>query len=740
MSKVELLVPAGNMQALIAAVQNGADAVYFAGKNYGARAYANNFSDEEIIKAINYCHIHSVKVYITMNTILFPEEIENAFKYACFLHENKVDALIIQDFGLLEILRKRLPTLELHASTQMHLHNINSLSIIKNLGITRAVVARETPIELVKEMSKAGIELEVFVFGALCVCYSGQCYMSISNGTRSGNRGECAQPCRLKYELYENDKKIDLSDEYLLSPKDLYTLDNIGELIEANIASFKVEGRMKRPEYVALITSQYRKAIDAYYEKKKFVPNIVEVKKIHNRGFTSGYLFSQKNEDLMNPSRPNHIGIPVGNVIGCGNNMVNIKLTHPINQQDGLRILDTTDYGIMANKIYKNNLLVNSADKDDVVSFEFSNKVTIGSQVVLTSDTKQLQALQKTIQNPQRLSNISTTFYAHVGSPMKIKCAFENHTAYAESEELVQTANKQPVSSSRIIEQLSKINELPFILSPIDIHMDDNIFASIKAINELRRNVISQIKEKISKSNNIEIKAYSHNISIKMTNDVSVIVNTLEQYQVVKKYPFEIYTDNINLHNEVQNIGYVTLRSNENDETCDFQKLYISELGQVKHIASNSTSSHYFNINNHYALSLMNQLGFNKVGLSTELSFDRTVELVKQYKDIYGNSPNVEVLLYGRRDAMISKFNITEMYGYSKLSSYTLKQRKLNYPVLFTSNGHSRILEPNVYDQIELCSQYVQNGINNFLLTFTTENSREVKAVFDKLEKVLNEL
>ena len=736
MSKVELLVPAGNMQALIAAVQNGADAVYFAGKKYGARAYANNFSNEEIIEAINYCHMHSVKVYITMNTVLFPDEIEGAFKYACFLHENNVDALIIQDFGLLEILRKRLPTLELHASTQMHLHNVNSLTIIKNLGITRAVVARETPVELVKEMSEVGIDLEVFVFGALCVCYSGQCYMSITNGNRSGNRGECAQPCRLKYELYENDRKIDLDDEYLLSPKDLYTLDNIGELIEANISSFKVEGRMKRPEYVALITSQYRKAIDAYYEKRKFVPNIVEVKKIHNRGFTSGYLFSQKNENLMNPSRPNHIGIPVGKVIGYGNNMVNIKLTHPINQQDGLRILDTTDYGIMANKIYKNNLLVNSADKGDIVSFEFSNKVTIGSQMVLTSDIKQLQVLQKTFQNPQRLSNISTTFCAQVGKPLRIECTFENYNACFESEEIVQPANKQPISANRIIEQLSKVNELPFVLSPIDMQVDDNIFVSIKAINELRRNVISQIKEQISKGSNIEIKEYSCDIPSKVTSDVSVIVNNLEQYEVVKEFPFEIYTDNINLHNEVQDIGYVTLRSNENDETCASQKLYISELGPVKHIASNSTSSHYFNINNAYALALMNQLGFNKVGLSTELSFDRTVELVKQYKNIYGNDPNVEVLLYGRRDAMISKFNIAEMYNLE--GNLSLKQRSQKYRVLITDNKHSRILEPSPYNTIENIHEYKNNGITNFVVQFAIEDKNEILKIMKDLKQALS--
>lgn len=204
MPTVELLAPAGNMEALHAAVQNGADAVYLAGSLYGARAFAGNFNREEMLEAIAYCHNYQVKVYVTMNTILYPNEIHEAYEYAKFLHQNKVDALIIQDFGLLELLHKRLPELELHASTQMHAHNLNAIRLLKDAGITRVVVARETPIELIRKMSALGVEIEMFVYGALCVCYSGQCYLSAYQGNRSGNKGECAQPCRMTYELLQD--------------------------------------------------------------------------------------------------------------------------------------------------------------------------------------------------------------------------------------------------------------------------------------------------------------------------------------------------------------------------------------------------------------------------------------------------------------------------------------------------------------------------------------------------------
>ena len=274
MKKVELLAPAGSLEALQAAVMNGADAVYLGGKHYGARAFANNFDEAEMKQAVEYAHQYGVRVFVTVNTLIYEEEIHSCLDYIGKLQELDVDAVLLQDLGLAMLVRQRYPNLELHASTQMHIHNREGIALMKELGFQRVVLPRETSIEDIREYAKLGMDLEVFVQGALCVSYSGQCLMSSLTLSRSGNRGECAQNCRMQYSLEKTDmygtQVLKGKHKYLLSPKDLNTLSHIGELIDAGVYSFKIEGRMKRPEYVALMTACYRKAIDAYMAKEPF--------------------------------------------------------------------------------------------------------------------------------------------------------------------------------------------------------------------------------------------------------------------------------------------------------------------------------------------------------------------------------------------------------------------------------------------------------------------------------------
>ena len=281
----ELLSPAGNMECLKAAVLNGADAVYLGGKSFGARAYAGNFSDEEMIDAVRYAHLYGVKIYVTVNTIIYNNEVHELMEYIKYLYSIGVDALIMQDIGMIDLIRKTYPNLSLHASTQLHIHNLEGVKFACKLGLKRVVLARETPISLINEIRKnTNIELEVFVHGALCMSYSGQCLMSALIGNRSGNRGTCAQCCRQPYSLEINGTKVK-KNEYLLSTKDLCTLTNIGKLIDSGVESFKIEGRMKRPEYVYLVTSIYRKAIDNYikYKNTKITnKDIIDIKKIFN--------------------------------------------------------------------------------------------------------------------------------------------------------------------------------------------------------------------------------------------------------------------------------------------------------------------------------------------------------------------------------------------------------------------------------------------------------------------------
>ena len=273
---IELLAPVGNIECLKAAINAGCDAVYLAGKSFGARSFAGNFFKEELEVAINTCHLYGVKVYITVNTIIYDVEVDRLMEYIDYIHKLGVDAVIMQDIGMIDLVRKTYPNLEIHASTQANIHNLEGVKLCEELGIKRVVLARETPIELVREIkNKTKTEIEIFVHGALCMSYSGECLMSALIGGRSGNRGTCAQICRQPYSL-EIDGKIVSNNEYLLSTKDLNALDNIGELIECGVNSLKIEGRMKRPEYVYLETSIYRRAIDNYkkYGKTNMFSNI----------------------------------------------------------------------------------------------------------------------------------------------------------------------------------------------------------------------------------------------------------------------------------------------------------------------------------------------------------------------------------------------------------------------------------------------------------------------------------
>ena len=254
MKKVELLSPCGNYECLKAAIHNGADAVYLSGKNFGARKYADNFTNDEIIEAIKYSHLYGVKVYITVNTMIYETEVDSVIEYLKFLYINNVDAVIMQDIGIISKIRKILPDLEIHASTQCHNHNDEGLQLFKDLGITRVVLDREMSLDEIKKL-KTNIELEVFVYGALCVCYSGCCLFSSMNGGRSANRGSCVGPCRLPYKFIEDNKYIKTNGDYLLSTKELNTIEHIKELIESGIDSFKIEGRMKSPFYVGFVTS-----------------------------------------------------------------------------------------------------------------------------------------------------------------------------------------------------------------------------------------------------------------------------------------------------------------------------------------------------------------------------------------------------------------------------------------------------------------------------------------------------
>ncbi|RHQ02449.1 U32 family peptidase [Roseburia sp. AM51-8] len=311
--ELELLSPAGNIEIFKSAIDAGADAVYFGGDLFGARAYAKNFSIEEGTEAIRYAHLYGRQAYLTVNTLLKNLEIErDLYKYIRAYYEAGLDAVIVQDMGVFAMLRSYFPDLALHASTQMTLAGADGAALLQKQGASRIVTSRELSIAEIAEIyQKTGIEIETFIHGALCVCYSGQCLMSSMLGGRSGNRGRCAQPCRLPYDLLdEHGKKSSMPGQYLLSPKDLCGIDYIKALAEAGVYSFKIEGRMKQKEYATGVVSLYRRYMDAYLEGRDLPVSKADRQRIfdlgNRKGFTHAYFTRQNDPDMITYTKPSH--------------------------------------------------------------------------------------------------------------------------------------------------------------------------------------------------------------------------------------------------------------------------------------------------------------------------------------------------------------------------------------------------------------------------------------------------
>lgn len=486
--KHELLAPAGDMESLIQAVHNGADAIYLATKSFGARRFAKNFTDDEIIEAIRFCHLYGVKIYVTMNTLIKDNEVSSFLEQVEYLYKNGVDAILMQDYGMINLVRNIYPDLEIHASTQANNSSLNTIKMFYELGVKRVVLSRELSLEEIKKID-IPIELEVFIHGALCISYSGNCLMSSMIGNRSGNRGECAGCCRLKYSLLKDGNIIE-QDKYLLSTKELNTSYDFNELLNSNIKSFKIEGRMKSPEYVGFITNFYRKLID----KKEI--NLEEennkLKTLFNREFTNGNLF--KTKDLMNKATPNHIGLEIGKVIEINKDKIKIKLNKELNQEDGIRFLESGK-GLIVNYLYdEKNKLISSSN--NIVYIDNKIKLDTKDSIYKTLDKKLIESLKK--YNLRKI-NIKISLVAKINKKIKVIIEDGNNKIEVEGN-IVEEAKTSPISIERVKEQLLKLGNTPFISNNINIDIDNNIFISIKEINELRRKAIELLIEKRSYS------------------------------------------------------------------------------------------------------------------------------------------------------------------------------------------------------------------------------------------------
>lgn len=505
MKKPELLSPAGSMDSLKAAVNCGCDAVYLGGKQFSARQYAGNFSLEELEAACDYCHLRGVKVYVTVNTIYKNEELKGFLAYIQRLYEMGVDALILQDVGAAKLVREHFPDFSLHASTQMTCNSLADVRYWESQGFDKIVLSRELSIEEIRTITEAvDAEIETFVHGALCVCYSGQCIMSSMLGGRSGNRGRCAQTCRLPYTLYQGyDPK---AEGYLLSPKDVMTVQILPQLIEAGIASLKIEGRMKSPEYVGGVTRIYRKYIDLYEkDPEKYTVDPADIKalqQLFNRGgFTEGYYTSFAGRDMMSVERPKPWGLKVGIVDQYlpKHKKVVIRTREPLVPGDGLEIWTQTEPHVGTN-------VSKQSKAGEVITITLEGEIQKNDVVYRTFGKALQDELKKVYEKDTRKLPIYGMLRVKEGEPISLQLWENGGSSVFVSGAVVEPAGSAPMLPMKLREQIHKMGATPFVLEDLQTEIDPYIYVNISEVNRVRREACAALEASILKRSKRKVK------------------------------------------------------------------------------------------------------------------------------------------------------------------------------------------------------------------------------------------
>lgn len=717
----ELLAPVGSMDHLKIAINAGASSVYLSGKNYGARKFAQNFTLDEIHDAVKLAHLHNVRVYVTVNTLIKESELESVLNYLNELYAIGVDAVLVQDLGLIELINRHLPKLKIHASTQLTCENQRKIDYLESKNVKRVVLPREMRKEEIENL-KTNMELEIFAHGALCYSYSGQCLMSSFKGGRSGNRGTCAQPCRQLYKL--NNKK-----DYFLSPRDLCLYDELKEISALNIKCIKIEGRMRSKEYLAVVISEYRKALNRLKSNKTSKTENLNL--VFNRGFTKGQFMNSYKRSI----RPGHLGLKIGKVIKAKNSQIAIKLDDNIKTMpekgDGLLFIkNKEDYGM---EISQNPMIttMNHFNKNkfkQIRDFTRPNKVLIikkvrqnkknnfnleNSQVFLTKRNS-LSKLVKEIENKATSfvkSKLILTFSLKNKYPLvKARLTLANHkevTAEVVGTIKFETPLKRNVTGETIKKQLSKTDNYPFEITQINMNYDGSLFIPIKEINKIRRQLFENLESEIH-------KLYE--------NKKEKIRLTENKHEIIDKTSLSYYTNNLNDLKLISCVERVYLEIPENkginfmvnflkealeiSSKKDYMVIWkwpdiahdnlIKTLNKVKgilnkmnypiEVMSNDFNGEYgpysLNVSNTESVNSLND--YKMITLSPELR-------KKDYTDIIKNCENnskIELLVQGSVELMKTRYGFDENID----NAILVDEKNNQYPIHKSLSGEELII------------------------------------------------
>ena len=710
MGKVELLAPAGDFNCLKAAVQNGANSVYFGISKFNARAFATNFSIEEMKEIIKYCKLRNVKTNLTLNTLIRNSEFEDAVSLANEAYKAGIDAIIVQDLGLATFLIKNFPELAVHASTQMSIHNLEGALQAEKLGFKRVVLAREIcAYEIEYICNNTNVEIETFIHGALCISYSGQCLFSSAIGGRSGNRGRCAGPCRLPYSLVFKDNKSGIEKVhdkgYLLSPKDLCGINYIPKLIKAGVKCFKVEGRMKSPEYVAIVTRIYRKYIDLALSGKKYIvdpEDIHNLQQVYNRGgFSEGHLNSKANKNLIYKEKPNNMGLYLGNISSYNPNKGHITLTskEEISIGDSIGVeKERTKYNISELMIKNSN--VKNAEKGKLITIgRMKGNISVGDKVYKLTSKELFANAKNSYENKENIKiPLICNIVVKKNTPISINIfssqndvpdLYKKINISVVSDIIPIEALKTPISVERIIKQISKTNNTPFTFQKITVQLDDGLYVpSISTLNELRRKALEKLEYEISqkflrqstfnfKNNLIAVNKENTNFDISLflrvlhidydytkldKQNIKNIYLSLKLF-LDKKYTniIEYLSNNYNVYIYMPTIikdNYKNIITNSFDdiiEKYNIKGFVISNLADFKYLEKykndyDFVGNYSLNIFNNYSVEKYSNLGLNTVTLSRELNKEAIQEIINN------TNAKIELIVYGNLPIMATNY------------------------------------------------------------------------------------
>lgn len=794
---VELLAPAGSREALVAAVENGANAIYLAGNAFGARAYASNFDREALREAIHFAHLRKVAIHVTVNTIVADEEMGPLRDYLRFLYEAGADAVLVQDLGVARVAHETVPDLPLHASTQMSVSSLEGVRALAELGFTRVVLARELSLKEIRHIcAHAPVEIETFMHGALCVCYSGQCLMSSMIGGRSGNRGRCAQPCRLPYTLVDEKGQDVLGDKagsYLLSPRDLSTIDVIPDLIEAGVSSLKIEGRMKRPEYVATVVRTYREAIDTYYAGKGYAVTQEErddLAQIFNRDFTTAYLEGRPGKAMMSDRRPNNRGLLIGRVTAYDwdARIVTVKLSGRLGLGDqvdfwvkvGGRVTAT----ISALTDAKGRA-VEEGQAGDTVSFAIPSAVRDHDRVFKVYDARLMERAKETYASgaPVRRIPVAIAVRAAIGEPLTVTlCDAEGHRGEGRTDFIGESARKRPLSEEIIRKQVSRLGTSVYEMKSLHCDIAGEVMVPMSEINEARRKAVEALDALRLK----EIEAREHRPEPKFTDRIArptpkkarflVAVDTLGKAEAALAagadgilFGGESYEHRVIAPEEYERAWQM---AREAGARIDFNTPRIVHDGQQKHVerlldafaAFPPDAVHVHNIAmlalvrrltdfaihadyslisyNKQTLAFLKDYGASGATLSPELTAKEIRQLAKE-------SPlPLTCIVHGRLELMVSNYCVTGSFlggcGEGPCTQpctrghFALKDRKdALFPLAMDQFCHMHVLNSKVLSMMPHAMKFRAAGIETMQIEAKAMGEKEIAAIVKAYRKAM---